>query len=994
ESMGSSFSRVILIGSISVEVPVAPEVGAATVASHVGVLELDTHLSSKADPSKSSPPLLSVAPMVLPFLCSEDSESDIEIPERHRGLSPLEVCLIIYHVSPTTSESSVRDSSSESSAGPSRKRCRSPAATVTSSTYATRALVISRADILLPRKRFRDSISPYDSVEEDIDTDVLEDIEDDAMAVEVVVDRDVEAERIEDIETGQRELEARSLIAGGERATLLDKVAEVLAAYEATRAANALEMENGSDGDNGNGGNGNGRDGNGGDGNGGNENGGNRNPNEDNKGARPVAREGTYQDFMKCQPLNFKGMEGFVGLIKWFEKMETVFHISNCPEKYQVKYATCTLLKSALTWWNSLKRTIGADVAFAMSWRRLMKLMPGEDRVKKFTGGLPDNIQGNVIAAEPSRLQDAVRIANNLMDQKLKGYAMKNIKNKRKFDNRHKDNRGQQPPNKRQNVGGQKVTRAYTAGNKKRRVYNRLLPLCNKCKFHHEGPCTVRYGKYKKVGHLTRDCKAADSTTSNQRGQVVNQRVLTCFECGRQGYYRSDCPKLKDQNCGNKIRNKNGVGEARGKAHVLGGGDANPDSNVVMGMFLLNNHYAYVLFDSGADRSFVSTTFSTLLDMIPDTLDVSYVVEFADGSIFETNIVFRGCTLGLLGPPFNIDLMPVELGSFDIIIGMDWLANHHAVIVRNEKIMRIPYGDEDLIVQGICKTGFLTLGSPDLVCQKEDGSFWMCIDYRKLNKLTMKNRYLLLRIADMFNQLQGSRVYSKIDLRSGYHQLRVREEYIPKIAFRTLYAYYKFMIVFIDDILIYSKRKEEHAEHLKLILELLKKKELYTKFLKCEFWLSKVQFLGHMIDSKGIRVDPSKVAARKEENYRTKDLCDKMYQDLKKLYWWPNIKAEIATYVNKCMTCARVKAKCQKPFGLLVQPMISVWKWENINMDFVTKLPKMSSGQDTIWVIIDRLTKSAYFLPMKETDSMENLMRQYLKEVVSRHGVPVLIISD
>ncbi|GJU48972.1 putative reverse transcriptase domain-containing protein [Tanacetum coccineum] len=121
---------------------------------------------------------------------------------------------------------------------------------------------------------------------------------------------------------------------------------------------------------------------------------------------------------------------------------------------------------------------------------------------------------------------------------------------------------------------------------------------------------------------------------------------------------------------------------------------------------------------------------------------------------------------------------------------------------------------------------------------------------------------------------------------------------------------------------------------------------------------------------------------------------DKMYQDMKKLYWWPNMKAEIATYVSKCLTCARVKAECQKPSGLLVQLVIPVWKWENITMYFVTKLPKTSSGQDTIWVIVDRLTKSTHFLPMKETDSMEKLTRQYLKEVVSRHGVPVSIISD
>ncbi|GKD74359.1 putative reverse transcriptase domain-containing protein [Tanacetum coccineum] len=233
-----------------------------------------------------------------------------------------------------------------------------------------------------------------------------------------------------------------------------------------------------------------------------------------------------------------------------------------------------------------------------------------------------------------------------------------------------------------------------------RRVYNGPLPLCNKCKFHHEGSCTVRCRKCNKVGHFTQDCKATNSTTSTQRGQVVNQRVVTCCECERQGHYRNDCPKLKDQNHGNKIGNKNGIGESRGKAYVLGGGDANPDSNVVTGTFLLNNHYDSVLFDLGADRSFMSTTFSTLLDIIPDTLDVSYAVELADERISKTNTVLRGCTLGLLGHPFNIDLMPVELVSFDVIIGMDWLANHHAVIVCDEKIVRIPYGDEVLIVQG------------------------------------------------------------------------------------------------------------------------------------------------------------------------------------------------------------------------------------------------------------------------------------------------------
>ncbi|GJR65778.1 putative reverse transcriptase domain-containing protein [Tanacetum coccineum] len=116
--------------------------------------------------------------------------------------------------------------------------------------------------------------------------------------------------------------------------------------------------------------------------------------------------------------------------------------------------------------------------------------------------------------------------------------------------------------------------------------------------------------------------------------------------------------------------------------------------------------------------------------------------------------------------------------------------------------------------------------------------------------------------------------------------------------------------------------------------------------------------------------------------------------DMKKLYWWPNMKADIATYVRKCLMCAKVKAEHQRPSGLLVQPEIPQWKWDNITMDFVTKLPKSSQGYDTIWVIVDRLTKFVIFTPMRETDSMEKLARMYLKEVVTRHGKPVLIICD
>ncbi|GKC61100.1 putative reverse transcriptase domain-containing protein [Tanacetum coccineum] len=419
-----------------------------------------------------------------------------------------------------------------------------------------------------------------------------------------------------------------------------------------------------------------------------------------------VAQECTYQDFMKCQPLYFKGAEGVVELTQWFERMETVFRISNCFVDNQIKFSTCTLLAGALTWWNSHVRIVGQDVAYAMTWTDLRKKMTNKycprnemkklevelwnlkvkDKVEKYVGGLPDMIQGSVVASKPKTMQEATEMASELMDKKINTITERQAENKRKFKNTSRNNQNQQrQENKRQNTD-----RAYTAVSK---------PLCPKCNYNHNGPCVPKCYKCNKFDHLGRNCRSSTSVNpgNNQRGNETGQGP-TCFECEVRGHFKADCQKLKNnkKNRGNQVRNA----IAPAKVYAVGHAGTNPNSNVVTGTFLLNNRYASILFYTGADRSFVSTTFSSQIDITPSTLDHYYDVELADKRIIGLNTILRGCTLNLMNHPFNINLMPIELGSFDAIIGMDWLAKYQAINVCAEKIVRIPWGNETLIVHG------------------------------------------------------------------------------------------------------------------------------------------------------------------------------------------------------------------------------------------------------------------------------------------------------
>nr|GEW24331.1 putative reverse transcriptase domain-containing protein [Tanacetum cinerariifolium] len=449
------------------------------------------------------------------------------------------------------------------------------------------------------------------------------------------------------------------------------------------------------------------------------------------------------------------------------------------------------------------------------------------------------NNEGNVIAAEPTRIQDAIRISNNLMDQKLKGYAIKNAENKRR-------------------------------NNVERRGYVGPLSYYSKGRLHHEGPCTMKCGNYKKVGHMTRDYRITVAATS-QRASVGNQTRNACYECEKQGHYRNEYPRLRKQN----RRNKTGNNEAKARAYAVGRGGANPDSNVVTGTFLLNNRYASMLFDSGADRSFVSTIFIALLDVIPSTLDTSYVVELADGRIFKTNVILRGCTLGLLHHPFDIYLMPAELGSFNIIIEFV-----KRIFQRRNLGLTIVTTSSNEILGYVIDSECIYVDPGKIESIKDWASPKTPTEIRNENFVVYCNAS-----------------------HKGLGTVLMQREKVIAYASRQLN--------------VYEKNYTTHDLELGAVLFALKMWRHYMSWISCYGDLrASIMHESH------------------KSKYSIHPGSDKMYQDLKRLYWWPNMKAEISIYVSKYLMCT------------------------------------------------------------KEDNSMEKPTRRYLKEVVSRHGVPVSIIFD
>ncbi|GJZ69564.1 putative reverse transcriptase domain-containing protein [Tanacetum coccineum] len=647
-----------------------------------------------------------------------------------------------------------------------------------------------------------------------------------------------------------------------------------------------------------------------------------------------VARECTYPNFMKCQPLSFKGTEGVVKLTQWFKKMENVFSIRNCSVENQIKFSTCTLLGSALTWWNSHVRTVSHDVAYAMTWADLKRKM-----TDKYC---PRN--------------EIKKLEAELWNLKVK------------------------------------VTDVIGSGEKK--PYGGSKPLCAKCNYHHDGPCAPKCQKCNRVGHLTCDCRSIANahTANNQRGTGAGQKP-TCYECGAQGHFKRDCPKLKNNNCGNQGRN----GNAPAKVYAVGRAGTNLDSNVVTGTFLLNNCYASVLFDTGVDRSFVSTAFSSQIDITSSTLDHYY-------------------DEGLIG--YHAIIVCVKEISFVFPRGMKTLM--FAVLSRGlagrlDRQVELPID----LYMGFIRPSASPWGASVLFVKKKDGSFRMCINYRaeqadgkeSLSNLMLsparipKVQFLGHVIDSEGIHVDPAKIESIKDWASTKLPTKIRQ-------FLGLAGYYRRFIEGFLKIakpmtkLTQKKVKFVWGDKQEATFQLLKQKLCTAPILDlpegsedfiayCD--ASKKVLGAVLMQRENVIAYVSRQLKIHEKNYTTHDLELGAVVFALKIWRHYLYGTQCTVFIDHkslqhILNKKELNMRQQSWLELLMHqswPYLKEAKilssWNRVRMELYAV--SMQSLVTSLW----RLENSDMH---EETDPLDKLARMYLKEVITRHGIPVLIICD
>ncbi|GJT78604.1 putative reverse transcriptase domain-containing protein [Tanacetum coccineum] len=579
-----------------------------------------------------------------------------------------------------------------------------------------------------------------------------------------------------------------------------------------------------------------------------------------------------------------------------------------------------------------------------------IRMFPEEsDKIEKYVGGFPYMIHGSVKASRPKTMQDAIEFATELMDKKISTFAERHADNKRKFDDTSKNNQNQQQQqNKRQNTG-----RTYTARSGKKNPYGRSKPLCSKCNYHHDGPCAPKCHKCNRVGHMARDCRNTSNanTTNNQRGTGAGQKA-TCFECGAQGHFKRECPKLKNNSRSNQVfpEDLSGLPLTRQVDFQI---DLMPGAASV----------------ARAPYRLAPSEMKELSEQLQELSDKGFIRP--SSSPWGALVQFLGHVIdsqGIHVDPAKIKSLkdwaspktPTEIRQFLGLAGYyqrfieGFLKIAKLMTKLTQKGVKFDWGDKEeavfqLIKQKLCSAPVLALheGRKDFIVY--------C-------NASIKGLGAVLMQREKRHYPYGTKCMVFIDHKSLQHILDQKELNMRQHCWLELLSDY-------DCEIRYHPGKANVTEAQKL--ENLKNEDVGCMIRKDipkeklephadgTLCLNGRSWLPCYGDLRTVIMHESH-----KSKYSIHPGSDKMYQDMKKLYWWPNIKADIATH------------------------------WDNITMDFITKLPNSSQGYETIWVIVDRLTKSAIFVPMRETDPIERLARMYLKEVVMRHRIPVSIIYD
>ncbi|GKE33099.1 putative reverse transcriptase domain-containing protein, partial [Tanacetum coccineum] len=424
----------------------------------------------------------------------------------------------------------------------------------------------------------------------------------------------------------------------------------------------------------------------------------------------------SYKEFLACNPKEYDGKGGIVVLTHWIEKMENVQDMSGCSNDQKVKYAAGSFVDKALTchemqklefklWNHAMVRADHA--AYTDRFHELARLVPHlvtpkSRMIERYVYGLAPQIRGMVASTEPKTMQKAVQISGALTDEALRNGSIKKVEKRENVGETSKDKNGRDD-NKKTRTGNVFATTVNPVGRENMCTWSKFTT----CNSYHApgGPCRTCFN-YNRPGYLAKDYRGVLRNVNPVNAR--NPTVRACYACGSTDHVRSACPRLnraqepKENRLNQVTANNGGHGhgnqgnQARGKACMLGAEEAHQDLNILTGTFTLKNHFATTLFDSGADYSFVSTTFIPFLDLEPGELGFKYEIKIASGQLVEIDKVIKGCKLEIEGHVFNIDLIPFGHGSFDVITGMDWLSNYKAEIICHEKVVRIPLPDSEV----------------------------------------------------------------------------------------------------------------------------------------------------------------------------------------------------------------------------------------------------------------------------------------------------------